>query len=259
MKGLRMCKRMLAAGLLLAIVMFFPGCGGKNQGDVLGLMYHHLVEDPAQATAWITTPDELRNNLTDLQALGYRPLSLEDYAAENYDPMGDYFIVTFDDGYLSNLTLAGPVLEEMGIPAAIFVITGCVGTPEYMTWEDLRTARDGGVFTLYSHTHSHKSAPDMTTEEFLADAAVAWDELTTHLGEGEHKILSYPNGAYTKKSMKALRAAGYDMLVIQEKPKWFREKHHGRLLLRVNVPGRGADIKEIANYHRTRCGVRKIQ
>lgn len=50
MKGLRMSKRMLAVGLLLAIVMFFPGCGGKNQGDVLGLMYHHLVEDPAQGT-----------------------------------------------------------------------------------------------------------------------------------------------------------------------------------------------------------------
>lgn len=254
-----MMKKILAAVLLAAIAMTFPGCAGKKQGDVLGLMYHHLVEDPAQVGVWTTTPENLRENLSDLRELGYLPLSLEDYAAENYDPVQDYFIVTFDDGYKSNLTLALPVLEEMDIPASIFVVTGCVGTPEYMTWDDLRAARDSGIFTLYSHTHTHPSASDMTTEEFLADARLAWDELNAHLGEIHPKILSYPNGACTKDTMEALRAEGYEMFVIQEKPHWYREKRHGRLLLRVNVPGDDADMRQIANYSRARRGVRKIQ
>jgi hypothetical protein len=71
-------------------------------------------------------------------------------------------------------------------------------------------------------------------------------------------VLSYPNGAFTEESMRALRQDGYDLFVIQDKPAWHRENRHGKILLRVNVPGEGADMKEIANFHRARCGVNKL-
>ena len=170
----------------------------------------------------------------------------------------NYFIVTFDDGYRSNLTLAEPVLAEMHIPAAIFVVTGYVGTPHYMSWDDLRAARDGGVFTLYSHTHSHLSASEVPLAQFLADEKTAEESLSAQLGENAHRVLSYPNGAFTKESMSALYQDGYDLFVIQDKPAWHRENRHGKILLRVNVPGEGADMKEIANFHRARCGVNKL-
>ena len=252
-----MTKKILAL-ILCLLLPSLAGCGGKTDGNVLGLMYHHLTDNPEEISAWTTSPEALKKNLTDLMELGYAPLSLEDYIDGQYDPEADYFIVTFDDGYRSNLTLAEPVLAEMHIPAAIFVVTGYVGTPHYMSWDDLRAARDGGVFTLYSHTHSHLSASEVPLAQFLADEKTAEESLSAQLGENVHRVLSYPNGAFTEESMRALRQDGYDLFVIQDKPAWHRENRHGKILLRVNVPGEGADMKEIANFHRARCGVNKL-
>lgn len=253
-----MRKRILSSILVLLFLLCAVSCSGGDQGNVIGLMYHHLTENPDEISAWVTTPEEFRQNLTDILALGYDPLSLEDYIAENYDPAAYYFIVTFDDGYRSNLTLAEPVLREMGIPAAIFAVTAYMGTPHYMTWEDLEAAQASDVFTVYSHTHTHLSATDVTVEEFLADEDTARQELSAHLGEGKYNVLSYPNGAFTKESMKELTRRGYDLFVIQDRPASYRENRHGRILLRVNVPGEGADMKEIVNFHRKRCGIREI-
>jgi peptidoglycan/xylan/chitin deacetylase (PgdA/CDA1 family) len=44
-------------------------------------------------------------------------------------------IITFDDGYKDNLTIASPILQKYGVPATFFISTGYIGTDE-MKWED---------------------------------------------------------------------------------------------------------------------------
>jgi peptidoglycan/xylan/chitin deacetylase (PgdA/CDA1 family) len=60
-------------------------------------------------------------------------------------------VVTFDDGYKDNLTLASPVLQKHGVPATFFITTGYIGAGK-MKWEDqlscwIRRSREE-VFTL---------------------------------------------------------------------------------------------------------------
>lgn len=74
---------------------------------------------------------------------------------------GKALALTFDDGYRDNLTHAAPVLARYGLPATIFLTTGCIGTREIL-WFDrlalaLKTTRqthlrlaDGSVLRLAS-------------------------------------------------------------------------------------------------------------
>jgi peptidoglycan/xylan/chitin deacetylase (PgdA/CDA1 family) len=46
-------------------------------------------------------------------------------------------IVTFDDGYLDNLTLALPILQAYRVPATVYVATGIIERAVNMWWYDL--------------------------------------------------------------------------------------------------------------------------
>lgn len=48
-------------------------------------------------------------------------------------------IVTFDDGYLDNLTLALPILKTYGIPATLYVTTGIVEKSTNLWWYELES------------------------------------------------------------------------------------------------------------------------
>lgn len=49
-------------------------------------------------------------------------------------------IVTFDDGYLDNLTLALPILERYHVPATIYVTTGFIDRTARMWWYEIERA-----------------------------------------------------------------------------------------------------------------------
>ena len=45
--------------------------------------------------------------------------------------------ITFDDGYVDNLWVAKPILEEAGVPATIFLTTGLLGSQQEFWWDEL--------------------------------------------------------------------------------------------------------------------------
>ncbi len=45
--------------------------------------------------------------------------------------------LTFDDGYLNNLTTALPVLEKYKVPASFYIISQSIEDPDYLLWADV--------------------------------------------------------------------------------------------------------------------------
>jgi peptidoglycan/xylan/chitin deacetylase (PgdA/CDA1 family) len=64
-------------------------------------------------------------------------LSLDEIAQNKFPQDGEKYCVaiTFDDGYRDNFVCAFPVLKDLGMPAAIFLTTGCIESGE-LPWYD---------------------------------------------------------------------------------------------------------------------------
>lgn len=58
-----------------------------------------------------------------------------DHLKEGKPLLNKSVVVTFDDGYKDNLTIAAPILQKYGIPATFFIATGYIGADK-MKWED---------------------------------------------------------------------------------------------------------------------------
>ena len=68
-----------------------------------------------------------------LAGRGYRILSLEEYVRcrqEHRLPPPRSVVITFDDGYADNASIAAPILAKHRFPATIFLVTDLVGTPQ---------------------------------------------------------------------------------------------------------------------------------
>lgn len=58
-----------------------------------------------------------------------------DHIEERKPILNKSVVVTFDDGYKDNLTIALPILQKYGVPATFFIATGYIGTGK-VKWED---------------------------------------------------------------------------------------------------------------------------
>jgi peptidoglycan/xylan/chitin deacetylase (PgdA/CDA1 family) len=72
--------------------------------------------------------------LRTLLAAGGKPVSM-DAIAERQSLPPKAFAVTFDDGFLNNLTVAAPILADLGIPATFYVTTDFIASNR-MSWID---------------------------------------------------------------------------------------------------------------------------
>lgn len=122
----------LALALIICTVLFFGRSLYARECEVLVLCYHHLGDTGNDST--IITPETFDSQLSLLLSHGYKPISVSDMTDFVYGRKilpEKCVVVTFDDGYESNLTLALPVLKKYGVPATVFMIGAFAGTDSY--------------------------------------------------------------------------------------------------------------------------------
>lgn len=191
--------------------------------DVLVLCYHAV--SPSWPADLSVTPDALERQLGGLVARGYRGATFADVVARR--PTGKTVVVTFDDAYRSVGTLAGPVLDRLGLPATVFVPTAWPGRGEPMTWpgidhwlatehrdelvphtwDELRALRDRG-WEIAAHTDSHPHLTTLGDDDLARELAVARARVEQELG-APCTTIAYPYGDQDARVRAAAAGAGY--------------------------------------------------
>ncbi len=104
---------------------------GKNR--VLVLYYHRVNVSEMDYNLLCVSPIRFRQQMLYLKN-NYQIVRFED----DWNSLDtDAVAVTFDDGYLDNLTYAVPVLEELEVPATVFVSTGGLNQTKEFWWDEL--------------------------------------------------------------------------------------------------------------------------
>ena len=102
------------------------------------LMYHR-ISNVAYEPNWLAvSPENFSDHLNHINK-HYNPLRLLELiqAIESGTIPRRSVVITFDDGYLNNLTQALPLLEAAHIPATVFATAGFIGCDREFWWDQL--------------------------------------------------------------------------------------------------------------------------
>ena len=172
------------------------------------LMYHYFyTHHPAPEWGRYATSGALfQEHLQGLQTSGYRAISLEEYYRNDNLPPKP-IIITIDDGHASGFDIAYPLLKEHNCTATFFIPADWVGTPGFLTGDQIATLSRTGM-EIGSHGTSHESLHALATEELHAELANSRSRLQeiTRLPV-DH--LSVPNGLYSPQLLQMATATGY--------------------------------------------------
>jgi peptidoglycan/xylan/chitin deacetylase (PgdA/CDA1 family) len=190
------------------------------------LMYHRVIKDPTSGSScgtWVD-PKVFEEQLESIRTRGMSPITFKDYAAF---VRGDCalparpIILTFDDGYEDNYTIAFPMLKKYGFRAVLFVVTSekertnCwdPGQPraQLLSGTQMREMARSGI-EFGSHTVSHSdltAAPVDKVEEELAASKVSLEQTLS----AEVSAFAYPYGRLNDRVKQAVNSANYKFAV----------------------------------------------
>ncbi len=128
-------------GVFYALLMLERTLGWRR--SVVVLLYHNINRRPPDAPISQMERGTLASDLEHQLAAfvkWYQPIDdarLASWLRKDVPLRQDGLLVTFDDAYEDNLTVAAPILKSMGIPGLIFVATDYVSSDRRFWWARL--------------------------------------------------------------------------------------------------------------------------
>jgi peptidoglycan/xylan/chitin deacetylase (PgdA/CDA1 family) len=202
-----------------------------NASPIPILVYHQIDTAPPKGAAFrslYVAPDAFARQMRLLQMLGYQGLSMS--ALLPYlsgEKHGKVVGITFDDGYLNNLTHALPVLQRHGFSSTCYAVSQRLGQTNLwdaaqgvaqtalMDAAQLRQWVAGGQ-EVGAHTRHHvnlqKCEPGICREEMVLGRA----ELELASGSAVAHFC-YPYGQYAAQHVSMARQAGFATVTTTER------------------------------------------
>jgi peptidoglycan/xylan/chitin deacetylase (PgdA/CDA1 family) len=171
------------------------------------LMYHELGD--LENGLYVRVRD-FEAQMRYLSESGFQPVTMKElyrHYTEGRPLPRNPVVITFDDGYRTFWNVAVPILEQYRFPATVFVITGLVGGPNYLTWEQLRQLPGMG-FELGAHTVTHPDLRRLSGARLRQEIAGSRQALERETGQSV-LFFCYPSGRYSAETVEAVRSAGF--------------------------------------------------
>lgn len=179
------------------------------------LSYHQLRDFTDADGAYsrqvlICPPSTFHEHLDAMQDDGWTTISPDEYHA--YLTLGSPLpdkpvMLTFDDGWRSQIDEGLTQLVERDMTGAFFPMTVVLGNPDWMSTTDITRLADAGM-TVGAHTWDHQMVSDLSGDDWQVQLEEP-RELLRELSGQEVEHLAYPNGAWSTEALPHVAEAGY--------------------------------------------------
>lgn len=201
--------------------------------EVPVLMYHRVDDVPRNRLA--VPPAMFAEQMAYLQAQGYHSISLAELLAYYIDKQplpSKPIVITFDDGFVDNITIALPIMQQYGMSGSVCLISDWVDrmndweefpgkvAARTMNWEQLRAWRDAGM-GIVCHTVSHPRLNRLNEEEITRELTESKRVLAEQLGQAID-VLCYPYGDFDARVQHIAQATGFKgaLAIFERAPLW---------------------------------------
>ena len=228
------------------------------------LMYHHFTEDTSTKHTTVVTKNRFTEQIAALKNAGFNAVTADEvisYVEGNCELPENPILITMDDGYTSNVTIAAPILKEYGMNATVFVIgvyagreinvhTGNLLFPPRFGGDEAEMSINDGTLFMQSHTYDmHRLISEgfslrdgvlmmdgESEEEYRAalqkDIEDSVAELEADFGT-EASAFSYPYGYCSDIADEVLKEAGIKLTVTTAEGVAIIEKYNPDSLWRL--------------------------
>lgn len=184
------------------------------------LMYHTIADTvaPEDENSCVET-NVFESQIKGLLDNNYTPISfydLENYLEGKAGLPEKPILITMDDGYLNNYTLAYPIYKKYNIPATLFV------SPYYMQQENtdrhfgFNAAREmeaSGLIDIESHGYNHTPFTHLSLRDVKYHISISKGILEQNLGKRDTFTFAYPQFRNTYLTRKILTTQGVNFQI----------------------------------------------
>jgi peptidoglycan/xylan/chitin deacetylase (PgdA/CDA1 family) len=200
--------------LSIAVAVFIVLVGGTffwlSNNYVVPVIMYHKVENSAVIKTDTVSPENFLKHISYIADHGYNVLTLDEFiegVRGNRSFPRNSVVITFDDGYENNLTLAVPVLKKYQFPAIFFVSPGFTKKDGFLSWGQLRIIAGEG-FSIGSHGMTQAYLPEIFHDERQYELKDSRRILEKKLGVPVN-YFAYPVSGFTDEIKKEVKEAGY--------------------------------------------------
>ena len=191
------------------------------------LMYHQIAEhqDGARFNGLRVPPEMFEKQLQWLTANKWTFLTMAELVEKRQQLPNKTVVLTFDDGYLDNLTNALPLMQKYQAKATLYLVidrhdndwstkkkkhhdSGELARDPKLTDQQVSELLESGCFELGGHTHSHANLkslnPDQKISEIRHSKTILEETFNSQITS-----FAYPFGIYTDEDVDLVKQSGY--------------------------------------------------
>lgn len=179
------------------------------------LLYHRVGDDNSPLSV---SPKQFNRQMQFLKNRGYETINPNGIL--NGKNFYKKILLTFDDGWLDNLTTAAPILKKFGFTATIFISTDYIGktgsfakneidkNAPMLNAKEISELEEFG-WKIANHFASHNNLTELSEAEIISEFNRAKQKLSSIVrNQINLNIISYPRNRATAEVKEIIKKAG---------------------------------------------------